>query len=218
MSDPKLRQPGALGEAFGLGGKLAPRRPGPATGAPARPAPEPPPGDVDQAPPAAPPAPPPAQPPTPPQARPVERQETRPQARQRAELVEDEATFQVSAYVLPDVVRALEAARRRTGRTNAELVYDALDAVHDRLPELVAARQAGGARPADSLFPGRRSRTPRAAAAVDGRRRLWSLQATAAELDVLDGLVDGAGARSRSEVISCAVEAVYAPRGRRRAR
>lgn len=121
-------------------------------------------------------------------------------------------------YVLPDVARALDDERRRSGRTNAELAYDALDAVHDRLPDLVAARQAGGARPADSLFPGRRSRTPRATAAVDGRRRLWSLQATAAELDVLDGLVEGTGARSRSEVVSCALEAVYAPRGRRRAR
>lgn len=209
MSDPNLRRPGALGEAFGLAGRL-PRRT--TTGA-------------GSAPPAADLAPSPA-------PAPVENVEggtaVEQPASTRAEPVsaavvhtpaveadETDVTFQVSVYVLPAVSRAIEEARRRTGRTNAEIAYDAIDAVRDRLPELVAARR-GGDRPAGSLFPGRRSRTPRAAAAAEGRRRLWSLQATAAELAVIDGLVETTGARSRSELISCAVEAHFGRRRRSR--
>ncbi|MBG0826148.1 hypothetical protein HS048_36390 [Planomonospora sp. ID91781] len=123
----------------------------------------------------------------------------------------------MSVYVMPEALRAVEQVRRRSGRTNAEIAYDALDAVRDRLAELVNDRR-GPARSADSLFPGRRSSSTRQTAAREGRRALWSIQATAAEIAVLDGLVDDSGARSRSEVISCAVEAVHLPRRRRGSR
>src|SRR5690606_11144152 len=204
-SNPSLREPGALGEAFGLAGKLPSRRAA-ATPTPAQApvqAPEPPEAAVQVPPPAPEPA-----------------AEETPAPARRADPPQpaDDSTFQVSVYVLPDVVRALDGARRRTGRTNAELAYDALDAVRGRLEELVTARRGGGDRPAGSLFPGRRSRASRAAASADGRRRLWSMKATADELEVLDGLVEETGARSRSEVISCALEAVHGPRGRRRGR
>uniref|UniRef100_UPI003F49914E hypothetical protein n=1 Tax=Nonomuraea bangladeshensis TaxID=404385 RepID=UPI003F49914E len=48
----------------------------------------------------------------------------------------------------------------------------------------------------------------------DGRR-LWSFQATEADTNVIDDLVDTTGARSRSELISCALKAHLMPRRRR---
>ncbi|MGI5162707.1 hypothetical protein [Microbispora sp. CA-102843] len=213
MSEPNMRQPGALGQVFGstpgaagLAGKL-PRRgeqqptstaaavPAPVSAPPAGPA-----VDVDQG-----------------QA--VE--QTQPTAAARTSTapasadLAPEPTYQVSVYVLPDIVRAAEQVRRRSRRTNAEIAYAALDAVRERLGELVAERRLGPAPAADSMFPARRTRNQRAAAAQDGRRQLWSIQATEGELAVLDGLVERHGARSRSELISVAVEAHL---GRKRAR
>src|SRR5690606_9439465 len=114
VSDPNLRRPGALGEAFGLAGRL-PRRTTTGAGS-AFPA-------ADLAPSPAP--------------APVENVEggtaVEQPASTRAEPVsaavvhtpaveadETDVTFQVSVYVLPAVSRAIEEARRRTGRTNAE--------------------------------------------------------------------------------------------------
>ncbi|WP_431933979.1 ribbon-helix-helix protein, CopG family [Nonomuraea jabiensis] len=44
-----------------------------------------------------------------------------------------------------------------------------------------------------------------------GRRQLWSFQDT----KVIDDLVDAMGTRSRSELISCALETYLLPRRRR---
>lgn len=211
-----MREPGALGAVFGatpaagLAGKL-PRRaeqptaaaaPSPAeSAAPAAPA------DINQGQPAR-------------QDRPSAQVRPPapmlPPASAAQPLGVGEATYQVSVYVLPEAVRAAETMRRRTRRTNAEIAYAALDAVRDRLGELVAARQTGQAE-TGSMFPARRSRNPRAVAAQDGRRQLWSMQATEGELAVIDDLVERHGARSRSELISCAVEAhLIRKRGRGR--
>uniref|UniRef100_UPI003F493F73 hypothetical protein n=1 Tax=Sphaerisporangium sp. CA-236357 TaxID=3240030 RepID=UPI003F493F73 len=126
-----------------------------------------------------------------------------------------DVTYQVSVYLLPAAVRAAEDVRRRTGMTNSVIAYDALDAMRDRLSELVTARRSGPDRP-DSLFPGRRE-SVRAVAAREGRRQLWSMRATDAELHVIDRLCRQTSAKSRSELISCALEAhLLTPRRRGR--
>lgn len=124
------------------------------------------------------------------------------------------ATYQVSVYLLPAAVQAAERIRRRSRKFNADIAFDALDALREDLNDLVAARQTAG-RPADSLFPGRRGGSTRTTAAQQGRRQLWSLQATQVELEVMDQLAEKAGADSRSELISVAVEAYLAPPRRR---
>ncbi len=122
-------------------------------------------------------------------------------------------TTQVSVYLTPDAIAAVRRARAGGRRTNADVALDAIDATVDRLPKLLASRRTGPDRP-NSLFPAR----PRPArAASDGPRRvLWSMKATAAELAVIDRLVDTAGAASRSELIATAIEAhLTRPRRRR---
>ncbi|MGW2161859.1 hypothetical protein [Nonomuraea sp. NPDC001699] len=98
---------------------------------------------------------------------------------------------------------------------NYQLVVEAIDALRAELPGLVARRHAGPVQREDSLFPPRQGASTTAAAARDGRRRLWSFQATEADTNVIDDLVDATGARSRSELISCALEAHLLPRRRR---
>lgn len=195
MSDPTLSQPGGLGQAFGapatdrLAGRL-PRHP--------------------------------AQPsaPSPPASTPEPRrdQPAGPSADKRAPLpAADGDTYPVGVYLLPAAIAAATRHRRTRGGDNASLAFDALDTMRDRLADLVAARQVGPARPADSLFPARRGESSQATAARTGRRRLWAFQATAAELAVIDSLAESVGARSRSVLISCAVEEYLTrPRGRAR--
>ncbi|WP_214417073.1 ribbon-helix-helix protein, CopG family [Sphaerisporangium fuscum] len=126
-------------------------------------------------------------------------------------------TYQISVYLLPAAVRAAEEIRRRTGMTNAAIAYDALDVLRDRLAELLTARRSGPGRPSDSLFPSRRGQSTRVVAAREGRRQLWAMRATDAELEVIDRLCRQTGAKSRSELISCALEAqLLAPRRRGR--
>lgn len=129
------------------------------------------------------------------------------------------ATFQVGVYLLPTAVAAAEKVRRRHSIQNAVIAFDALDAHRDELHHLVTQRKtAAAARPADSLFPSRPSKSTRSTAARQGRRQLWSLQATTEELAILDQLATDAGASSRSELISVAVEAFLLPKSRRRTR
>jgi len=114
-----------------------------------------------------------------------------------------EVTTQVSVYLLPD---AIQAARRVRGRrTNAELAWEAIDATHQRLGELLATRHGGAPRPG-SLFPARQT-GGRPGAVGEARRALWSMKATPAELAVVDRLVADLGAVSRSELIATAIEA-----------
>ncbi|MFI6802996.1 hypothetical protein [Streptosporangium canum] len=207
MSTPEIGQPGGLGNAFGtpatnlLADKLKPH---PAVERPqlAPPQPEPPAAGQRTE-----------------QEQPAPPEHDEP-ARDSAPLTAPpaaavEATFPVGVYLLPAVITAATKRRRTKGGDNATLAFDALDAMRSRLGDLVAARQAGPARAADSLFPARRGESSQAIAARTGRRRLWSFQATAAELTVIDGLWESTGAGSRSELISCAIEEYLIPIRRR---
>ena len=119
--------------------------------------------------------------------------------------VDDGITSQVSVYLAADALLVVRQTRRTTGQTNAEIAFAAIDATHDRLAELVAARRRGADRPAGSLFPARQS--TRAARGQARRVVLWAMRATRAELAVVDRLVDQVDAGSRSELIAAAVEA-----------
>ncbi|MER7129706.1 hypothetical protein [Streptosporangium saharense] len=120
----------------------------------------------------------------------------------------------MSVYLLPAAIQAATAYRSKERVDCAGVVYDALDALRDQLPKLVAARQAPERRE-DSLFPGRRESVGAAARRTGQRRRLWFFQASTAELAVLDQLQTTSGARSRSELVSTAVEAYLLGRRRR---
>ncbi|MFD0883414.1 hypothetical protein ACFQ08_02420 [Streptosporangium algeriense] len=127
----------------------------------------------------------------------------------------DDATYPVAVYLLPSAIQAAAAYRTKTQVDSATVVYDAIDAVRDQLGDLVATRQASS-RPPDSLFPGRReSSQVSARRGRGGRRRLWFFQATETELKVLDQLQTTSGARSRSELVSTAVEAYLLVRRRK---
>lgn len=125
------------------------------------------------------------------------------------------ATVQSIVYVAPAVRDALDVVRKRDRRTNAELVFDALDRTQHQLPELVA-RQHRQERPVNSLFATRQSRTRQRATTPAERTVPFSYRATAAELSVIDQLVTTAGAASRSALIAVALEAVFARGNRRR--
>jgi hypothetical protein len=110
------------------------------------------------------------------------------------------AARQINTWILPEVKQYLKGQRRQTGRTNAELAFDAIDATAKQLPDLIGTRRTRGREPG-SLFPGRvQTRT------VATNRELWSIQATPAEIKVIDRLVDQTGAESRSELLSVALE------------
>ncbi|MFF5115027.1 hypothetical protein [Streptosporangium sp. NPDC000509] len=204
MSDPSLGQPGALGEIFGkpatnlLGDKLKPH---PAVSSQSQPAPPAVTSAADrqrsQPPPAAP---------------ETVISERLPPAQVVAS---DEDTFPANVYLLPAAITAAAKRRRDTGADNARIVFDAVDAMRDRLADLVAARQTGPGRAEGSLFPTRRGESSQATATRTGRRRLWSFQATEAELKVIDDLWEQAGARSRSELLSCVLEEYLTPPRRR---
>ncbi|WP_125619551.1 hypothetical protein [Actinomadura sp. WAC 06369] len=125
-----------------------------------------------------------------------------------------EPTYQIGAYLLPAAIAAATKRRRRNGVDNARIAFDAIDAHRDELSSLRAARAAAAQRSSDSLFPSRGAASPRATAAAQGRRRLWALQATEAEIAVLDQLAEDHGYRARSELIAAAVETELLPQRR----
>lgn len=121
-------------------------------------------------------------------------------------------SYQVTVYVLPEAKSAARQRRDRDGITNAEVAFDAIDATFTDLQELLRAQRTT-ARAENSLFPPRR--TPRHKSKLQARRVLWSIQATADELTVLDELMAEMGAESRSELIAAAVEAHLLAKNRR---
>ena len=123
-----------------------------------------------------------------------------------------EPTSQVSVYLSPRALEAVRRERRRSGATNADLAFRAIDATIDRLPELLADRHTTSRGPR-SLFPDRRR--PRRPAGGGDPKVLWSLKATPSEMQVLDRLVEQLGAGSRSELVATAIEA-HLVRSRRR--
>ncbi|MGW8526968.1 hypothetical protein [Nocardiopsis sp. NPDC055824] len=130
---------------------------------------------------------------------------------------ERDDAFPVAVYLLPDVARKLTKLRRSTHKTNADLGLDAIDHWHRRgqLGKLIAQRQVGPRkRPKDSLFPERRGG---GRATTGQHRKLWTLQATLPELEIIDGLVEKFEANSRSELVSVALEARYGTKARKSA-
>lgn len=115
-------------------------------------------------------------------------------------------TFQVPTYVRTQVKSAAQQRRARDQQTNAELAFEAIDATFADLHELLRQRRTTARRP-DSLFPPRQRRVQGSSAQPDTRVVPWVIQATAAEIAVLDGLVGELGAESRSELIAVALEA-----------
>ncbi len=126
------------------------------------------------------------------------------------------ATSQSIVYVAPAVREALDALRKRDRRTNAELVFDALDRTQHQLVELIG-RQNRHQRPATSLFGSRPGRTRPRSISPEERTVPFTFRATAAELTVIARLVETSGAASRSALVAVALEAVYT-RGHRRRR
>jgi hypothetical protein len=120
-----------------------------------------------------------------------------------------EVPLQVTVYMSPAAITAARKWRARTGRTNAELAFEAIWANRARLAELVVGRQGPAVDvTVNELFPARaRRRRPGA----NDSRGLWSIKATASEIRTIDKLVEDARAASRSELISAAVEAFLTP-------
>lgn len=118
-------------------------------------------------------------------------------------------TGQVAVYITPAAVTTARRLRR-PGVTNAHMALRAIEEMQPRLAELVKVRRRGEIRevlPGSRLFP---SRSGTAAGAGDVRRMLWAVRLTAAEVAVVDALAAEAGATSRSELVSVAVEAYMA--------
>lgn len=126
------------------------------------------------------------------------------------------ATSQSIVYLAPALRDALDSARKRDRRTNADLVFDAIDRAQYQLPELIR-RQQRLDRPPNSLFSARPSRTRQRATTPAERTVPFSFRATADELSVIDRLVEETNASSRSSLVAAAVEATFG-RGARRKR
>ena len=144
-----------------------------------------------------------APPPATPVAQPVASAVVPPVAEQRAgTAASDDSPRQISIYVLPHVPEAIRAAKH--GRTNAAVVYDAIEACLAELPALLEARRAV---PATQGHGGLFVR--QAADTQDDTRVPWTFKVTQANRVVLDDLVARLGANSRSELVSTALENTY---------
>lgn len=146
-------------------------------------------------------------------AKPVRPATPRRKLRTSPAMARQSQTFQVPVYVLPQVKVIAEQRRKQDRRiTNAQIAFDAIDATMEELYQLLRARRMVE-RPQDSLFPARRA--PRNRVALNERRVLWAIQATADELEVIDNLAAELGAESRSDLVATAVEADLLPGSRR---
>lgn len=120
-----------------------------------------------------------------------------------------ETKVQLSAYVLPHVPEAIEESKGE--RTNALVVFDAIEALQDRLPMLLESRhQPLTADPAGSGGLFRRSASD-VRRTVRQHRRPWTFKVDPGNRAVLDELASRYGANSRSELVSVALEATYLP-------
>jgi hypothetical protein len=115
----------------------------------------------------------------------------------------DTSTRQITVYVLPHVPDRIRAGKH--GRTNAAVVYDAIEAAQQQIPALLAARRAAP-QPASGALFARHTGDQR-----DGGRVPWTFKTTPANRRVLDQLVDAHGAVSRSELVSTVLEHAYPP-------
>ncbi|MDG4756268.1 hypothetical protein O7630_35560 [Micromonospora sp. WMMD718] len=115
---------------------------------------------------------------------------------------DDDLPAQISVYVLPAVVTTVR--RTRNGRTNAQIAFQAITALRDQLPELVAAHRRTAAKPSAAVGPFAPQPGDRSSST---RRVLWTFKATGRNQRVLDKIVGEAGAGSRSELVAAALEA-----------
>lgn len=147
--------------------------------------------------------PPPTQPPTSLQPNAPEPSSTTP-ASVEAPTSADAAKHQLSAYVLPHVPDAIQAGKG--GRSNALVVWEAIENCQDRLPTLLEARH----RPAEPAGGGGLFvRSPSDARREDSQRVSWTFRCDAVNRRTLDELARRYGAKSRSELVSVALEAAY---------
>lgn len=114
------------------------------------------------------------------------------------------STVQVNVHLMPHVIALAEHAR--AGRTNADIVLDALDQGGD-LPSLLD-RHRGQSAPASGPSRFRRNRTPRSRASATPRRP-WTFRVSRDDVAVLDQLVRESGAASRSELVEAALAAAH---------
>lgn len=147
---------------------------------------------------------PPAMPPATPVARPQATPVAAPQAPPVASADADDTTRQITVYVLPHVPERVRADKR--GRTNATVVYDAIEEAQEQLPALLAARRAAPDASSGGLF----ARHPGDRRGGDGRVP-WTFKTTPANRRVLDQLVAAHRAVSRSELVSTVLEHAYPP-------
>lgn len=116
---------------------------------------------------------------------------------------DDDLAAQISVYVLPAVVTSVR--RNRKGRTNAQIAFQAITALRDRLPELVASHRTAAVKPTAAVGPFAPQSGDRG---NNGPRRvLWTFKATGRNQKVLDQIVTEVGAASRSELVAAALEA-----------
>ncbi len=111
-----------------------------------------------------------------------------------------DGTKQISVYVLPHVPEAIRTAKR--GRTNAAVVYDAIEGCLAQLPGLLTARLSA---PAPGGLFARQATDSQA----EDTRIPWTFKVTPANRAVLDSLVTRCGATSRSELVATALEHTY---------
>lgn len=113
----------------------------------------------------------------------------------RANLIKP-SSAQIPSALIPLIARR----REETGRSNGEIVLDAIEATHPDLATLLHPRgQAGG-----GLFAARASRGVRK---VDGPLTGLNIRLYEADYDVIDQLVAQFGALSRGHLISVALTA-----------
>jgi hypothetical protein len=142
-----------------------------------------------------------ADPPAPPPAAPIADPKATSPASSNAD---DETTRQITVYVLPHIPELLRSSKQ--GRTNAAVVYDAIEAAQHGIPALLAARQATPDPGTGGLFA-RHSGDQRGEAG----RVPWTFKTTPSNRQVLDQLVKKYRAASRSELVSTVLEHAFPP-------
>ena len=123
----------------------------------------------------------------------------------------DDPTYQTSIYVLPEARAAAKRDADRTGRLAASVAMDAIDeALRSGMLDYVVKLRHEVPRSEDSRFPSRSaSRRRRSRHQPASKRALWQLFFTSAELAALDKIMNEARAKSRSELVSAALELQY---------
>ena len=117
-----------------------------------------------------------------------------------------DSTLQVSVYLKPATRAKVRQTLRHRKITNARLALEALTAMAGRLKTLLATSD-DASQLANSAFPARTGRLAKPKAHGTDRKLLWTLQATPAEILVMDDWTQRYSAVSRSELIAVAIEA-----------